>query len=444
MQVTVEDQSSVKKILHIEVSEHDVNRELNDAYNKLKKTAKIKGFRPGKVPRSVLEGMFKKDVHADVTSKLIQSSFVEAIEETKINILGHPKVDPPQLDKKGPYKYDAAVEVRPEMDDIEFKGLSLTKILYKAGEDEVDGQIKMLRKNQAVLEPIKEDRPAKEGDAAIVDYEAFKDGQPIDDMPNAEGRTMGIGKGFISKDFDQQLIGMKPGDKKEFEIHMPGDYFKKSLADLDISFTVTLKEIKEEILPELDDKFAKSFGQFESLDALKGEIEKNLKQGYDKRIEHELNEQIFTALIEKTDFELPDTLVDFELDMIIADAQKSFAQSNISMEQLGLTEETLSEKYRDTAEKQARRHLILGKIIQQEDMDVSQEEIDEGFKEITELYSQPIEEIKKFYQENPDKLEVFKHALLEKKAILLIIKHGSIEEKEPEPEPEQKPEENTE
>ncbi len=442
MQVTVEDQSSVKKILHIEVSEHDVNRELNDAYNKLKKTAKIKGFRPGKVPRSVLEGMFKKDVHADVTSKLIQSSFVEAIEETKLNILGQPKVDPPQLDKKGPYKYDASVEVRPEMDDIEFKGLSLTKTLHKAGEDEVDGQIQMLRKNQAVLEPIKEDRPAKEDDAVIVDYEAVKDGEPIEDMPNAEGSTMGIGKGFISKDFDQELIGMKPGDKKEFEIHMPEDYFKKELADLDISFTVTLKEIREEILPELDDKFAKSFGQFESLDALKGEIEKNLKQGYDKRIEQELNEQIFTALIEKTDFELPDTLIDYELEMIIQDAQRSFAQSNISMEQLGLTRDTLAEKYHDTAEKQARRHLILGKIIQQEDMSVEEEEIDEGFNEITEIYSQPIEEIKKFYQENPDKLELFKHALLEKKAIQLIIKHGSIEEKEPEPE--QKPEENTE
>ncbi|MCP4671721.1 MAG: trigger factor, partial [Desulfobacula sp.] len=308
MQVTVEDQSSVKKILHIEVSEHDVNRELNDAYNKLKKTAKVKGFRPGKVPRSVLEGMFKKDVHNDVTSKLIQSSFVEAIEETKLNILGHPKVDPPQLDQKGPYKYDAAVEIRPEMDDIDFKGLSLTKTLHKAGEDEVDGQIQMLRKNQAVLEPIKEDRPAKEDDAAMVDYEASKDGNPIDDLPNEEGKTMRIGQGFISKDFDQELIGMKPGDKKEFEIHMPQDYFKKDLADLDISFTVTLKEIREEILPELDDKFAKGFGQFESLDALKGEIEKNLKQGYDKRIEQELNEQIFTALIEKTDFELPDTL----------------------------------------------------------------------------------------------------------------------------------------
>jgi trigger factor len=112
------------------------------------------------------------------------------------------------------------------------------------------------------------------------------------------------------------------------------------------------------------------------------------------------------------------------------------------MEQLGITKETLSEKYRDTAEKQARRHLILGKIIQQEDMAVSQEEIDEGFNEITELYAQPIEEIKKFYHENPDKLEVFKHALLEKKAIHLIINHGSIEEKEPELE--QKPEENTE
>ena len=121
MQVTVEDVSSVKKILHIEVPENIVIRELDNAYENLKKTAKIRGFRPGKAPRSVLERLFKKDVHGDVSSKLLQDSFVEALKETDLNIIGNPQIEPPQLEEKGPYKYDATVEVKPEIDDIDFR-----------------------------------------------------------------------------------------------------------------------------------------------------------------------------------------------------------------------------------------------------------------------------------------------------------------------------------
>ena len=131
MQFTVEDLSSVKKILHIEIPEEKVVGELDASYKNLKKTAKVKGFRPGKTPRSVLERMFKKDVHADVSSRLIQNSFVDALKETELNIVGNPKVDPPGLEEKGPFKYDATIEIRPEIEDIDFKGLALKKTLYK-------------------------------------------------------------------------------------------------------------------------------------------------------------------------------------------------------------------------------------------------------------------------------------------------------------------------
>ncbi len=438
MQVTVEDQNSVKKILHIEVAENEVARELDDAYKQLKKTAKIKGFRPGKAPRSVLEGKFKKDVHADVTSRLIQSSFMEAMEETKLDIIGQPKVDPPELDPKGPYKYDATVEIKPEIEDIDFKALPLTKTLYKASDEEVTTQIEMLRKNQAKLEVIEDDRPVKEEDAVLIDYEGFKDDKPFEKLAKTENHTLKIGSGQISDDFDKKLIGKKAGDSIEFEIHFPKDHFNKELAELDITFKVTIKEIREEILPEIDDAFAKSLGPFDSLDALKEKIKENLSEGYEKRTEQELNEQIFTALIEKTSFELPDLMVEYELEMIIQDAFRSFEASNVSAEQLGLTRETLSEKYRDVAEKQVQRHLILGKIVQQENLSISDQELEESYEDITKLYQQPLEEIKKFYKENPDKLEFFKHTLLEKKAIKLIVNHGIIDEKEPEPDKEAK------
>lgn len=432
MQVTVEDVSSVKKILHIEIPEDKVVRELDNAYKNLKKTAKIKGFRPGKAPRSVLERLYKKDVHNNVSSKLLQDSFVEAIKETDLNIVGNPKIDPPGLDEKGPYKYDATVEIKPEIEEIDFKGLTLKKNLYRVTDQEMDAQVAMLQKNLAQQKPITEDRAAQKDDFVLVDYEGFKDGRPFAETQKTENFTMKIGTGHILKTFDEQLIGMKPGDKKEIKVNFPEDYFNDKLANLEINFQVTLHEIREEVLPEIDDEFAKRLGQYETFDDLKNAITDNLDQGYAKRVEQEINEQIFEALIAKSEFEVPDSMVDYELEGIIEEAERSFAYHNKSMEDLGLSKEILSEKYRDTADKKVRRHLILGKIIEQEDMTLTDQEMEDGFKEMAQTFNQPLEDIKNYYKQNEDKIEFFKHTLLEKNAVKLIIKSSTIEEVEPE------------
>ncbi len=432
MQVTVEDVNSVKKILHIEIPEDKVARELDNAYKNLKKTAKIKGFRPGKAPRSVLERLYKKDVHNNVSSKLLQDSFVEAIKETDLNIVGNPKIDPPGLDEKGPYKYDATVEVKPEIEEIDFKSLTLKKSLYRVTDREIDVQVKMLQKNLARQNPITEDRAVREDDFVLIDYEGFKDGKPFAETQKTENFTMKIGTGHILKTFDEQLIGMKPGDNRGIKVDFPDDYFNDKLANLEINFQVKLNEIREELLPEIDDEFAKRLGQYETLDDLKNAITDNLNQGYAKRVEQELNEQIYEALIAKSEFEVPDSMVDYELEGIIEEAERSFAYHNKSMEDLGLSKEILSEKYRDTAEKKVRRHLILGKIIEQEDMTLTDQELEDGFKEMAQTFNQPLEHIKNYYKQNEDKIEFFKHTLLEKQAVKLIIESSTIEEVEPE------------
>ena len=204
MQVTVEDLSSVKKVLHIEVPEDEVVRELENAYNKLKKTAKVKGFRPGKTPRSILVRLFKKDVHGDVSTKLLQDSFVAALKETDLNVIGSPKIDPPPLEEKGPYKYEATVEVKPEIKDIDFKGLTLKKPIYRVSDEEMDVQLKMLQKNLAKQQPVTEDRGVKEGDFVLIDYEGFEDGKPFFETQKTENFTMKIGAGAISKALDEK------------------------------------------------------------------------------------------------------------------------------------------------------------------------------------------------------------------------------------------------
>jgi trigger factor len=432
MQVTVEDVSSVKKTLHIEIPNDEVVRELNQAYNTLKKTAKIKGFRPGKVPRSVLERMFGKDVNADVSSKLIQNSFFDAVKQNSLNIVGQPQLDPPMLDPKEPYTYDATIEITPEIEDLDFKGLKLKRTHYQFSDDEVDTQLKTLQQNLARHQKISEDRSAKEDDIVLVDYEGLKDGKPFAETAKTENFTLKIGAGTISKDFDGQLIGMQPGESKEFSVKFPEDFYNKSLADNEIDFQVTLNEIREEVLPDIDDEFAKKVGQYQTLDELKDAIRDNLKQGYAKRTEQELNEQIFSALISKADFETPDALVEMELEGIIEEAERSFAYRNTSMEQLGLSREEIADKYRDTALKQVKRHLILSKLIEQESLELSDEEIENGLQEMAENYGHPLADIKKYYAENKDKLELFKHTLLEKKAINLIIDSSKIEDVKPE------------
>jgi len=432
MQVTVEDLSTVKKVLHIEIPQKVVVGELDKAYKDLKKNAKVKGFRPGKTPRTVLERLYKKDVNADVSSKLIQKSLIDALKEAELNIVGRPEVEPPIADGKGPYKYDATVEIEPEIETVEFKGLTLKKNLYKVSAEEMDAQLKMLQKNLAQQKTLEEDRPAREGDFVLVDYEGFKDGKPFAETQKTENFTLKIGDGPILKEFDEQLIGMSAGETREVKVHFPEDYFNNKVAGLEVTFNVKLNGIREVVLPTIDDEFAKDLGQYETLKQLKDEIRNNLIKGYEKRSEQEVQEQVFTALFEKVNFEVPDSLIDFELGGIIEEVERTLTYHGSSLEERSLTKEDLAEKYRDTAEKQVRRRLILKKIVKQENLTLSDEDLENGYKDMAKAFNRPVEEIKNFYEQKGSNIEVFKTSLLEKKALKLIIENSSQEIVEPE------------
>ena len=432
MQVTVEDLSTVKKVLHVEIPEKVVVDELDKAYKDLKKNAKVKGFRPGKTPRTVLERFYKKEVNADVSSKLIQESLIDAIKEAELNIVGKPEIEPPIADGKGPYKYDATVEIEPEIETVDFKGLTLKKNLYRVSSEEMDAQLKMLQKNLAQQKTLEEDRPAQEGDFVLIDYEGFKDGKPFAETQKTENFTLKIGDGPILKEFDEQLIGMSTDETRKVKVHFPENYFNNKVADLEITFNVKLNAIREVVLPEIDDAFAKDLGEYETLEQLKEEISSNLLKGYEKRSDQEVQEQIFTTLLEKVNFEVPDSLIAFELAGIIEEVERTLTYHGSSLEERSLTKEDLAEKYRDTAIKQVRRRLILKKIVEQENLTLSDEDLENGYKDMAEAFNRPVEEIKNFYEQKGSNIEVFKTSLLEKKAIKLIIENSSQKIVEPE------------
>lgn len=432
MQLTVEDISSVKKNLHIEVPNETVVNELDAAYAQLKKTAKVKGFRPGKAPRSVLERMYKKDVSADVIAKLLQSSLMEAIRDKEYNIVGQPELlEEPELDPEKPFSFKASVELRPVIGEINFKEMKLTKTLYRATDEEVDAQLQMLRRNGAKRSPIEETRPLADGDYALITYEGFKDGAPFEKTPLIENQQMRIGSAAMSNQFDEQLVGMNIGDEKEFEITYAPTYVNSNLAGNTLSFKVKLNQILSEVLPELSDEFASTMGPFETLASLKEAIVSNLTANYEKRMEQELNEQVFSTLIERHGFDVPGIMIEYELDAILAEAERAFQMNGMRLEQLGKSMDELRDQYRELAEKQVRRHLLLASIVQQEAMDLTDEEMEAGYADMAAMVNQPIEAIHAFYKANPDKIDVFKLTLLEKKAVRLIIETSDVDEVEP-------------
>ncbi len=432
MQVKIEDTSAVKKVLSFEIPKEKVTKELDKAYNELKKKADIKGFRKGKIPRKVLENRFSKDVHADVAPRLIQDSFVEAIQEHNLNIVGGPQLDPPELNPDSDYVFDITVEVKPELPEIDYNGMSLEKNRYTVSADEIDAQIHMIQKTMAKKQKVDESRAVKDSDFVLIDYQGFLNDEPYEHTPKIENFLYKIGQGTLPEEFSEKLTGCVPVQDIEVEVAYPDDHPDENLKGRTIVYKVTLNEIQEEILPEINDDLVKGLGRFETLDQVRDSIRENLEKGNEQRVKHELSEQIFQHLLEKYEFEVPEAMIEGELNGIISETEQAYSANNTSLEEHGLSREALSEQYRDVAEKQARRHLILDKIITQEKMDLTEEEMEKSLEEMARGMNATVDAIKNFFKADPRQMEYYKHTQLEKKAIDLIIEKSQVTEKDPE------------
>jgi len=439
MQVKIEDQSTVKKTIHIEIEGKDVTAELDKAYRDLGKSASIKGFRKGKIPRKVLETRYSKDVKAEIISRLIQDSYSEAVKENGIvGIVGPPSVVDklPELEQDKPFNFSINVEVKPVLSDIEFKGIELKKNMYKPSEEEIDAQLQMIRQTMSTNQTVTEERPVKESDLVLIDYEGFVDGNPFIHTPKIENYLMDIGSKNMPAEFSEKLIGTIPPMALEIEVSYEESHTEKELAGKKVTYKVNLKEIQEKVLPPLDDTLAEKLGQFENLEGIKDAIRTNLEAGYNVRVHQELSEQVFTDLLGKTDFELPDVLLESELSGIVAETEQAYQHHNVSLEEVGITKEMIRTKYRDVAEQQARRHVLIGKIIEQEKLELTENEMEAAFAGMAKAMNGNIEIVKKMFYTDDGKyqLEYIKMIELEKKAMNHIINNATIIEVEPEAE----------
>jgi len=429
MQVTVEDITAVKKILHVEIPEEQVTRELDNAYNELKKQAKVKGFRPGKAPRTILERLYKRDVDRDVVSKLISDSFPNALEKTEMKIIGTPTLDSPDIEKNKPYRYNATVEVIPAFDEVDFRGIEVERRIYPISEEEVREKIEEIRQSMAEPKRVEEPRPLQEGDLAVLDYEGTWEGGPLEALQRTEGFTLQVGSGKILQDFERRLVGMQEADVRKIDVRFPEDYFNDALAGKQVSFHVTLKEIRELVLPQVDDAFAKSVGPYETMEDLRSAVRDRLREAYARRSEEEVDAHILETLVQRSPFELPATLVNNEAEAMVAETERALSARKMSLEASGATREGLTAAYQQTAEQRVRNHLILARIIEQENLTLSDEDMDKAFDEMAQSLRQPVEVVRRHYEKDQEQSQALNRDLLRRRAMALIKEAAVITEK---------------
>ena len=424
MKVNVEDISSIKKKVNVEIPEDQVIREVDSFYGDLKKKAKIKGFRPGKVPRNILERHFKDYVKAEVLQKLIQDTYPAVLSENNLHPVSDPMIDPGEVESGKPFQYSATIEVKPDIKLEGYVGLNIEGKKEGAKDEEVEERLKSLQDLHANLKTISEARPIQAGDYVIVDYVGSMDNKPLEEGKGIDF-TVEVGSGKFIPEFEEKLVGLKPEEEKEIEISFPEDYGYKKWAGKTLTFHVKIKEIKEKVLPLLDDEFAKDLGDYSSLGELKLKLRSEIDRQKELALEQQLKDQMVDQLLQANSFEIPDSLVEGQAKTLVSDTKLRLAAQGMDIKNLGVSEEKLVDDYRETAKKQVRTFLILEKIADQEGITVTDEEAENRLKEISERIHQKFDAVKRYYEKNGLIPEI-KAGIMSEKTLTFLLQKANI------------------
>lgn len=425
MNVQVEDVSSIKKKISVEVSADRVSEEIAKTYKKIAKSAKIKGFRQGKVPMSVVEKYYADQMQQEVIGRLINESYYKALVDHKVPAISDPSIeDSSVLEKDKPFTFEAHVEVKPEIEAKDFKGLELQKEIFEFDEQVVEDRLNEMLTSRASQEVVERD-DAQSGDFVTIDFEGFVDGVAFDGGA-AQDHVLELGSGSFIPGFEDQLIGMKRGEEKEIEVTFPEEYGNKDLAGKLSTFKVALKEIKEKKVPELDDEFAKGFGADSAAD-LREKVTESYKQQETSRVEEDLKERLITALVNNNEVEVPATMIERQLDFMHKNITNRLRQQGMTLEMMGMNDDAFRAMYRETAIKQVQGSLLLEAVGQQENISVDESEIDGRLEEIAEMANAPLDEVKKYYAGEEARRNLLAQ-IEEEKVITYLLGQSKVEE----------------
>ena len=424
MKVNVEDISSIKKKVNVEIAEDQVTKEVDSFYSELRRKAKIKGFRPGKVPRNILERHFKDYVKAEVIQKLIENTYPGVLSENNLHPVSNPMIDPGELESGKPFQYAATIEVKPDIKLEGYVGLNIEGKKEGTKDEEVEERLKNLQNLHAQLKTISEARSVQSGDFVILDYEARMGNKPLEEG-KAIDFAVEVGSGRFIPEFEEKLIGLKPEEEKEIEISFAEDYGYKKWAGKTISFHVKIKEIKEKVLPSLDDEFAKDLGDYSSLEELKLKLKAEIEKEKERALERQLKDQMVNQLLQVNFFEIPDSLVEEQAKALASDTKLRLATQGVDLKNLGVSEEKLQQDYQEMARKQVRTFLILEKIADQEGITVTDGETEDRLREISERTRQKFDVVKRYYEKNGLIPEV-KAGIMSEKTLNFLLQKANI------------------
>jgi trigger factor len=401
-----------KRTLEIEVPKGTVDHQFEVAYEKYKNLAKIPGFRKGKAPMDLVKRRFKEVIEKEVLEALVPKAYEDAVKETDLFPISLPEVKEIQFKEGEPLKFHAEIEVKPEVEVKDYTGLEVVKKIKEVTDDEVEQSLGYLREDFAELHPVQ--REAKFNDHLVVDLTKDQDGKKQD----VKNHEFILDPHNTIREFQDALLKAKAGEKKEFEVNYPTSFHNKKLAGKKVGYEIIIKEVKEKVVPQADDAFAKTVGKFETLDQLKKKIKEGLIRKAEMDAEVEVKNELVSQVIKRNPFEIPDALFEYYMDSLIKDLKGKYKK---------VDEKKVREDYKEVAIGHIKWDFLFHQIVEKEKIKVTKEEMDAWVEDFARYYKMKTEEAKKLV-ENPSQIKRIKEDLLEKKVLDFLRKNATIKE----------------
>ena len=427
MQVHVKEISPVQKKISIEIPAERVNEEIEKSYSAIQKKAKLQGFRPGKAPMQLIKRTYSDAMRDDVMRRLYEQTLYKALEDNKVEPIDSPTIESDILQQDVPFKYSALVEVMPQILLNEYTGLAVTRERYVAKPESIDDELKRMQENMAQLIPLSEGCAVENGHSVTVDYTVTVEGSP-EESSSAKDAMVEVGSNRLIPGFEDQLIGMKSGESKQFSLELPTDENSSGAAAKRGDFQVTVKEIKRKELPELDDEFAQQFGDYDTIADLRAKMAEYHEKHEKDRIENELKERVIQALIQKNPIDVPESMVRRQLDLMFENLKNRLKSQQMSIEMMGLDSEGFRARFHDDAADKVRGGLLLMALIEKENISVSDEDLNAHYEKIAAGNPDMLERIKTHYTSNQNAKNSILSEIKEDKAISFLIDNALISE----------------
>lgn len=432
MQVKVEELSSVQRLVTVAIEAEQVDKTLDAIYGRLKKQAKLKGFRPGKAPRAILEKYYGSQAAGEAAEQIIGGAYADALTEADVAPVARPDFDFEAPRPGQDFEFKITVDVKPEFElkKEDYQGMELKEPDLKVTDELIDDRLEMLRDRQAITVPLDEERPAATGDVVVVDYTSYLDGEPLEGG-SADNVEVELGKGQAQEEVELVLLKSKPGDMLETKVHYDEDASNPEVAGKDVTFKLLVKDVKQKKMPELDDDFARSVSpEFENLEALKDRIAKDTEASYQENRDRALQTQIMDNLRGLATFELPASLVQEEVEQMVESFKQRMRQQGMDPEAAGMDEAKLAEDFTEMAKSKVHGGIVLGKVADLEEVDVTSEDVDAHFEKLAESMGQPAQVLREMYNKN-NLMSSLNAQLLEDKTLQAIKAGATITQVDP-------------